>query len=271
MEHKSFAVRDFKALGGDAPAGSFEAVVAVFGNVDAVGDRMVKGAFADSLSKGMPPVVWSHDWDTPPIGTVDQAEETDEGLHVKGRLFVGPDEDHAVARQVHAAMRAGALKEFSFGYKPVDYADVEEKGAKVRELRGVELYEVGPTLKGVNPATRLVGVKAAGLPGEHVDRVLSQQNFDRLAQAEELVHDGRVGNDRAKLAQAESLIEDVLSQVDPTYGDPTEDTTETRSAPQGAAKDSTDKPSPKPPSGEEAKARIAALLLARPHHVPQEG
>lgn len=160
MECKSFALTEVKALDNDEP-GSFEAVVSVFGNVDSYGDRMMKGAFARTLSeKGMPPVVWSHEWSTPPIGTVASAIETDEGLLVKGRLFTGPDEDHAVAKQVYAAMKAGALREFSFGYSTKASNDVTEEGKTVREITDVDLFEVGPTLVGANDQTRLVGVKA---------------------------------------------------------------------------------------------------------------
>lgn len=160
MEIKSFDLAQVKALD-DGPAGSFEAIVAVFGNVDHGDDRMMKGSFTRTLKDaGMPPVVWSHEWQVPPIGTVTEASETDEGLLVKGRLFVDPSEDHAVAKQVYAAMEAGALKEFSFGYAVKASTDVVEDGKTIRQIEDVDLFEVGPTLKGMNPATRLVGVKA---------------------------------------------------------------------------------------------------------------
>lgn len=161
MECKSFALAEVKALDDTDAPGGFEAVVSVFGNIDSYGDRMMKGAFTRTLSeKGMPPVVWSHEWSTPPIGTVSSAVETDEGLVVKGRLFIGPDEDHAVAKQVYAAMKAGALREFSFGYSTKASNDVTENGETVREITDVDLFEVGPTLVGANDQTRLVGVKA---------------------------------------------------------------------------------------------------------------
>ena len=161
METKSFALSEVKAITDTDEPGAFEAVVSVFGNVDSYGDRMVKGAFARTLAdRGMPPVVWSHEWHTPPIGNVTSAVETDEGLVVKGRLFIGPDEDHAVAKQVYAAMRAGALREFSFGYSTKAAKDVTEDGDTVREITDVDLFEVGPTLVGANDQTRLVGVKA---------------------------------------------------------------------------------------------------------------
>jgi len=159
METKSFALGEVKAVGDKK--GTFEAVVSVFGNVDSYGDRMVKGAFSRTLAeKGMPPIVWSHEWQVPPIGSVESATETDEGLLIKGRLFTAPDDDHAVARQVYTAMKAGALKEFSFGYRTVESKDITEEGKSVREIHDVDLFEVGPTLMGANDQTRLVGVKA---------------------------------------------------------------------------------------------------------------
>ncbi len=66
MLTKNMPVR-VKAAAGDA--GEFEAVVAVFGNIDSYGDVIVKGAFAATLKdwsdSGDPiPVVWSHDSST---------------------------------------------------------------------------------------------------------------------------------------------------------------------------------------------------------------
>ena len=175
--------------------GEFEALVAVFGNEDAGGDRIEKGAFARTLKeRGLPPIVWSHEWGTPPIGVTTAAAETDEGLVLKGRLFVAPGEDHAVARQVYAAMKAtdgnGAspLREFSFGYEARGYRmEAKDTGGETRVLTDVELLEAGPTLVGMNPATRLLSVKQdsattgsaaavtiqTSLPSEPVDKPAS--------------------------------------------------------------------------------------------------
>lgn len=254
IERKSFDV-DPASLDTSGEPGEFEAVVAVFGNVDQGGDRMVKGAFARTLKEaGMPPVVWSHEWQTPPIGHITQAEETDEGLHVKGRLFVAADEDHAIARQVYAAMKAGALREFSFGYQAREHRQVEtEDGKSVRELVDVDLFEVGPTLKGMNPATRLVGVKHA-LDEMKAGRVLSTAN-------------------ERKLQQAAVLIGDVLSTAQLNPDDTTATaTSESASAPKNFTPEQHDNPCPNTTqqSGavEEGKARIAELLNAAPRHTP---
>jgi len=247
METKSFALREVKMADGDA-AGTFEAVVSVFGNVDQGGDRMMKGAFARTLKeRGMPPVVWSHEWQVPPIGTIDDAKETDEGLQVKGRLFIGPDEDHAVAKQVYAAMKAGALREFSFGYAAKDSRMVDEDGDEIREITDVDLFEVGPTLVGMNPDTRLVGVKA----------------LEQAVAAEIAVKAGRVlsKSNEDKLTDAHKAIGEVLAQVAADEAPP-----KTSQPPAAKNTQPSDNPDPNPAAaGEEDRARINALLLARPN------
>lgn len=167
MELKNFPVTEIKALPDDEP-GTFEAIVACFGNVDRGGDRMKKGSFARTLKdRGLPPIIWSHNWDIPPIGTVEEAVENNSGLRIKGRLFVGEDEDSPVARQVYTAMKAkdgngmSPLREFSFGYEAVASKGEEVEGEEIRVLEDVELFEVGPTLVGMNPATQLLAVKSA--------------------------------------------------------------------------------------------------------------
>lgn len=162
-------VVELKTLGSDEPAGTFEAIVAVFGNVDRGGDIVEPGAFKRTLSarngRGLPPIVWSHNWDTPPIGVTTEAEETEKGLRIKGRLFVAEGEDSPVARQVYTAMKArdgrgkSPLREFSFGYQATEVGFKEVDGQEVRLIKHLDLFEVGPTLVGMNPATELVAVK----------------------------------------------------------------------------------------------------------------
>lgn len=171
MEIKSFPATSVKAIDdADAP-GTFEAIVAVFGNVDSVGDKILPGAFDDWLANckttGYAPIVFSHQWRTVPIGVHLDMKAVDEGLYVKGRLFVADGEDHDIARQVYTAMKAtdpfgkSALREFSFAYDILEMAEVKtEEDGWIWELRKLAVIEAGPCLKGANDATRLVGVKA---------------------------------------------------------------------------------------------------------------
>ena len=160
MRYKSFPA-SFKAAS-DAPDGTFEAIVAVFNNVDRGGDKIIPGAFKESLGawkeKGRPiPVIYAHQWDNldAHIGQVLEAKEVDEGLYVKAQL----DMEEQFAQRVWKKMKAGTLAEFSFAYDVVDMAQVKTEGEWINELRKLELLEVGPCLVGMNPETQLLAVK----------------------------------------------------------------------------------------------------------------
>jgi HK97 family phage prohead protease len=158
---RAFEVAEFKALGGKK--GEFEALVSVFGNVDRGGDRVMPGAFGKTLTewgeKGDPiPIIWNHMWDNPEahIGAADPQDvvETADGLFVKrGRI----DLDNPFAAQVYRLLSERRVKEFSFGYSVRD-AETAKDGAY--DLLDLDLFEIGPTLKGMNPATELLAVKA---------------------------------------------------------------------------------------------------------------
>jgi HK97 family phage prohead protease len=155
--------------------GQVEAIVAVFGNVDHGGDRIVKGAFERTIrdwqKSGDPiPVVFNHEWGDlwSHIGVVDSIEETEKGLLTRYTLDV---KDNPAAAQVYRLMKRRSLREHSFAYGiPKGGAAVTNDG--VNELRDLDLFEVGPTLKGMNPDTELLSVKSAF---ERVTRQHAQQ------------------------------------------------------------------------------------------------
>lgn len=155
--------------------GRFEAVVSVFGNVDSYGERMIFGAFEKSLAeRGFPPIIWTHRWETVPIGVTEEAEEAKgiklldgrevDGLRILYRLFV---DDNATAREVDTAQRAmggdgkPALREYSFAFfvkSELNIWDDEDEfepvdATHVADLLEVDIIEAGPTLIGANPET----------------------------------------------------------------------------------------------------------------------
>jgi hypothetical protein len=220
VEHKTYPF-EFKSL--DDDAGTFEATVAVFGNVDKGGDRILPGAFEKSLAQweasGDPiPVIFNHDWGTPDahIGVVEHAIETSSGLLVKGRLDV---DDNPVARQVHRLMQRRSLKEFSFGYSVPKGGEKRAKDG-ANDLLQIDLAEVGPTLKGMNPATELHSVKSA-LIAQHADglqeaRELRQEVKELATRIEGLEAALKAQKDRQKSAdplreRVQGVINDVLT------------------------------------------------------------
>jgi uncharacterized protein len=170
----------------DPGAGEFDALVSVFGNVDAMGDVVMPGAFTDTLTawKNSPdtmPVLWSHRVDDPAynIGAVVEAEEIyagDEripawasphvhshgGLWIKGLIDVGPDAS-AVARHARKLLAARRVTQFSYAYDVIDEGPDEHGN---NELRKLWLHECSPTQVGANQLTELAGAKAdpAGTP-----------------------------------------------------------------------------------------------------------
>lgn len=154
---------ELKALGDtNGDAGRVEAIVSIFNNVDLVGDRVMPGAFAKSIKEwkasGDPvPVVFSHEWGDlwSHIGQVDELEETPKGLRAVYTLDIA---DNPAAAQTYKLLKRRTLKEHSFAYDVVNERRAKDGANELTELR---LIELGPTLKGANPDTELVAVKAA--------------------------------------------------------------------------------------------------------------
>jgi len=151
-----------KTLDGEGEKGKVEAIVSVFGNVDLGGDRVIKGAFAKSIdrwkSTGTPvPVIFNHEWGDlwSHIGAVDSLEETEQGLKATYTLDV---DDNPAAAQVYRLMKRGSLKEHSFAYTVAKNRTAKDG---VNDLLELDVIEVGPTLKGMNPDTEVLAVKSA--------------------------------------------------------------------------------------------------------------
>jgi HK97 family phage prohead protease len=170
-DRQEIATKTFRAeVKAEAPAegattGTFDARVAAFDNVDLQGDRIDPAAFDATKAaweeSGDPvPVIWSHQWDDPMahIGSVNPGDLTvdADGLNVHGVIDLGTP----IGAQVHKLMVERRVKEFSFAYMPTD-AVPDPDNPDVRLLKGLDLFEVGPTLKGANPATELFGAKSA--------------------------------------------------------------------------------------------------------------
>lgn len=170
--------------------GVIDALVSVFGNVDMGGDRVMPGAFKSTLeewaAKGDPiPFIFSHQWENPDayLGIVTSAVETDAGLEVKAQI----DMSHPPAARVFNLMKSRAITQFSFGYYAKDFEYVEDPDlGKVRELRTVDLFEVGPTLLGMNPDTQLLEA-ASAFSDTKAGRVLSSKNEQSLKDARDMI------------------------------------------------------------------------------------
>lgn len=164
----AYAPVELKSIGdgGVTPQGRFTALVSVFNTIDMGGDRVMPGAFGKSVdewAKGERPlpVYWNHDHDDPfsNIGVVKSMQETPQGLVVDAQL----DMDNPKAAQVFNLMAQKRIDQFSFAYSvPQGGYSMKSDGSggSYRQLNDVNLLEVGPCWRGMNPDTRLLGTKS---------------------------------------------------------------------------------------------------------------
>ncbi|MDE4596728.1 HK97 family phage prohead protease [Sinorhizobium meliloti] len=120
--------------------GTFEGYGSIFGNVDAYGEKVVPGAFVESLAKHRREgtnvlMLWQHDPDNP-IGVWEDLAEDAKGLYGRGRLIL----EIQKAREVRALMLQKAIGGLSIGYREVE----TEPDGNVRLLKKLELYEISP-------------------------------------------------------------------------------------------------------------------------------
>lgn len=144
---------------------SFEGYAAVFGNIDLGGDKIVKGAFAETLSKRYPddgagiPVYWNHNTDDPfaNIGVTSKAVEDDHGLLVSVPVDTSTD----YGKQVAKLLKEGRVTQMSFAFDVKDgaFVDSDDEGS-FYELRKLDLFEVSVVPIGMNQATEITSVKA---------------------------------------------------------------------------------------------------------------
>lgn len=227
----SYTGTQFKA---SAEEGILEAIVSVFGNVDSYGERVMPGAFTESLGKKLPKGVWMHDWSQPIAKTL-TAEELlpgDDrlpdhlrelgGLYIKAQFF----KDIDASWQAFKKVAAGLVDEFSIGYRLQEWAKDEQDGTI--KLLKLDLFEWSPVLVGANRATATLSIKQLLEDGnvamplqDHTDAVLDAatglvKRFTEVAEKREA--DGKLTEsfksrlselsaDLAKLAESAPVLD----------------------------------------------------------------
>lgn len=153
MKTKDFPLQ-VKALD---DAGTFEGYGSVFGNVDSYGEKVMPGAFADSLARHKrngtkPLMLWQHD-PYAPIGVWDDLAEDGKGLWGKGRLLPGVQKSD----EAQILLKAGAIQGLSIGYREMDVEP--SNGAEPRKLLKLDLLEVSIVSFPANARARIDSVK----------------------------------------------------------------------------------------------------------------
>ena len=206
--------------------GTFTGYASIFGNVDAQGEKVMPGAFGQSLTKHKregttPLLLWQHNAGEPLGGWEDLAEDG-KGLWGKGRIQIdaGPTE-----HRIYTHMKNGNIRGLSIGYREV----VVEPNNGVRLLKELDLMEVSIVSFPANRRARIESVKSEswckledlarrfrdGEPAaaKEFEEVLRDAGFPRSA----TVQIASVGYVKAIRSESEGekakAIEDVLTAV----------------------------------------------------------
>jgi HK97 family phage prohead protease len=157
-EAPSYATKDFaleiKAVSDEE--GTFEGYGSIFGNLDSYGEKVMPGAFSESLARHKregtkPLMLWQHD-PYAPIGVWEDLVEDGKGLRGTGRLLKGV----AKADEARILMKAGALQGLSIGYREVE---VEPEGNN-RLLKKLDLLEISVVSFPANRRARVESIKS---------------------------------------------------------------------------------------------------------------
>lgn len=156
---------------GAAADGTFSGYGAVFGNVDAAGDVIERGAFKRTLreweEKGkLPPMLLQHGGgmfggnadDMLPVGRWLSMEENSKGLKVEGQLFALGTER---GQYLYEGLKAGALDGLSIGYRAKKFALRTKPDEPRRKLEDLDLVELSIVTFPANDKARVGAVKTA--------------------------------------------------------------------------------------------------------------
>ena len=141
----------------------------IFGNIDAAGDIVAKGAFkksivdVDSGAVAWPAMLLQHGGvtatDKTPIGIWTSMEEDDRGLRLTGKLAIKTKRG-AEAYELLKMQPRPALNGLSIGFRCTDYELHGKDNPARRTIQAVHLVEVSLVTFPANRLATITGVKA---------------------------------------------------------------------------------------------------------------
>jgi HK97 family phage prohead protease len=119
---------------------------------DGYGDVITKGAF--NIAVDDVPMLFGHDPEDV-IGLWDEVTETDQGLQVRGQLFI---KEHRRARAVRSLITSGLIGGLSIGFRTKAFVPRHGKG---RVISALDLHEVSIVRNPAHPRARILSAKSA--------------------------------------------------------------------------------------------------------------
>ena len=131
--------------------GTFSGYITVWDTVDDYNSRFMRGSFKKTIQERGSKVKVLYNHDTL-IGKVTEVREDDHGVFASGQLNL----EVAEARAAHAFMKDGTLEGLSFMFRTIK----EGFAAGVREIKEVQLFELGPVIFPANDAALITDVRS---------------------------------------------------------------------------------------------------------------
>ena len=156
LEFKTVTLETNEDSGVFEDFGVFEGYGAIFGNRDRDGDILEKGAFADSLKRRQPALLWQHNTKEP-IGRFEQIYEDGTGLWVKGRLS-----REGRGGEAYDLLKMRALDGLSIGFMAREASRDARSGT--RTIHRADLMEISLVTFPANEQARITHVKSTGTP-----------------------------------------------------------------------------------------------------------
>jgi len=165
--------------------GVIEGYGSVFDVTDNGNDIVAQGAFTTSLQSGRKvKMLMQHDA-ADVIGVWDEMAEDGKGLRVKGRLLTTIRK----GAEAYELAKAGAIDGLSIGYRTVKSMDRNGK----RIIMQADLWEVSLVTFPMNEMARVDAVKAADMPRDEIERMLTLRAGFSRSVARKLLADGYDG------------------------------------------------------------------------------
>lgn len=245
-------------------AGQFTGYASVFGNVDSVGDKIIKGAFSESLKEfgnggaGIP-CYWCHETSDPEmnLGTTLEATEDEHGLFVKVQL----DLDNPKAAYAYKLLKEQRVRQMSFAYQVTD----GENRKDCFEITGCKIFEVSIVPVGANQATSIESVKA--LQDEDETAPEPSENTEGTGEDDSETGETDLIEDLQNLEeQLAKIVDLVATMIEKNQGEETPDQ-EPTDEPGGTGAETGEPETDPRKGGNQSVKKEADALIARANHL----